>query len=170
MARRPLVSFRWEHTGLITTVRKMPERVDRAVKEVIRRHIDRVFNIVRFSTPTDTGRALRAWRIEMRDGGRAGVVTNDTPYINVLEYGGYPVRPARGPMPSGAFQRGNAYLGGHPPGPRTMGAPGGEPTMRSNVSKQAPHGMVRKALGETEDAFQFDLEEAIERAWNGEGI
>lgn len=164
MARQRLIQFRWTKDTLSVAFRKLPENVRRAVNEVVDKTIDRVFAIVKFSTPVDTGAALAAWEIE-RDGAGAGRVVNRTAYINVLEFGGYPVRPARGAMPPGSFQRGNAFLGGLPPGPRTMVSPAGEPPMTSNVSKQAPHGMVRKALGEVEEQFEFDLEEAVERAW-----
>jgi len=167
MARQRLIQFKWTRDTLTTTMKRLPASVRSAVNEVVDKTIDRVFAIVKFSTPTDTGAALAAWEIE-RSGAGSGRVVNRTAYINVLEFGGYPVRPARGPMPPGSFQRGNAYLGGLPPGPRTMASPGGEPTTTSNMSKQAPHGMVRKALGEVEEQFEFDLEEAVERAWRGD--
>lgn len=167
MARQRLIQFKWARDTLTTTMKRLPASVRSAVNAVVDKTIDRVFAIVKFSTPVDTGAALQAWEIE-RNGDGTGRVVNRTAYINVLEFGGYPVRRATGPMPPGSFRRGNAYLGGLPPGPRTMTAPSGEPPTTSNMSKQAPHGMVRKALGEVEDAFEFDLEEAVERAWQGD--
>lgn len=164
MAQR-LISFRWVDLSLVTTVRKMPEAVEREVRKVVERTIKRVFDIVKFSTPVDSGRAIGAWRMEVDASTKTGKVINDTPWINVLEFGGYPVRKDTGTGPG--FVRGAARLGGLPPGPRTRAFLGGEPAMANNVSAQAVSGMVRKALGETEDQFEFDLAEAIERAWEG---
>lgn len=164
---RPILSFRWETDTLTPQLRALPKSVVKAVDEVVGKTQARVFGIVKFSTPVDTGDALRAWEMETVHDGK-GRVVNRTVYINVLEYGGYPVRRARGPLPPGAFQRGGAYLGGMPPGPRTMASPGGEPPTTSNVSKQAPSGMVRAAIGECEEQMVFDLEAAIERAWLGD--
>lgn len=166
----PLVSFVWETDTIETHMAKLPARFVEAVGRVVRDTTTRLFAIIKFSTPVATGRALAAWKLTITPNtdGAAGVVTNDTPYINVLEFGGYPVRasPPADPTP-GSFRRGSALLGGFPPGPRTQGGTGGDPVTASNVSKQAPHGMVRAAIGSVEDQFAADLERAIERVWNG---
>jgi hypothetical protein len=39
--------------------------------------------------------------------------------------------------------------------------------MANNVSRQASQGMVRKAIIDCADQFEFDLAEALDRALNG---
>lgn len=166
----PLVSFTWEQDHIETHMAKLPARFVEAVARVVRSTTIRLFGIIKFSTPVATGRALAAWKLTYTTAreGASGEVSNDVPYINVLEFGGYPVRasPPAGPVP-GSFRRGRALLGGFPPGPRTQASGGGDPPVSSNVSKQAPHGMVRAAVGSVEAQFAQDLEREIERVWTG---
>lgn len=163
--------------NLAETIRKAGPRIGDAVRKVTKQHADRVYKNIKFSTPTDSGKARAGWKKKLSDRGRAArtvAITNDVEYINVLEHGSYPVRAARNVTdPRGAIRRGAAYLGGHfPPGPRTVRAPGGQPKMLApgNVSRQAPHGMVRKALGDMQEAYVFDLERAIEEALAGDDV
>jgi len=93
------------------------------------------------------------------------VIENTAAYANVAEYGGWPVRAAATAKPPG-FIRGAAMLGGRTPGPRTQRAPGGKPRMTSNVSRQAPKGMVRATFIELEKPYVADLEEALETFWD----
>ena len=130
------------------------------------------FQAAKFKTPADRGTAggaLSRWKVTSEDGGLTGVVTNDAPHINVLEFGSYPVIPlSKKPRLSGALTRGRAQLGGdYPPGRRTTKARSGIVPMLSpgNVSKQAPFGMIRRTLVEIQPQFIFDLGEAIDRAY-----
>jgi hypothetical protein len=157
--------FSWTTDTLTDALKALPANARKAVRDTIKETTKRAVKIAKFRTPVDTGRAIEAWETKFEDGGLTGVVTNDAPYINVLEFGGYPVRKAT----AGAegFRRGNAILGGRPPGPRTQRAPGGDPEMRSNVSRQAPHGMVRSTLIAIAPQFEFDLNEALDKALGG---
>ena len=141
------------------------------------------------------GGASSKWRSKKTGRGTI-TISNDAPHINVLEFGGYPVvadrkkkaakkkkakkkkkkrpRIARAPgakkrtneRTGPGRRRGGARLGGFPPGPRTQVAPGGSPTMTSNVSRQAATGMVRQNLSRIQDRFVFLLEEAVEQAFS----
>lgn len=145
---------------------RMPVKVQRAIEKVVSDTSALLEQRIKNDTPRDSGKAAAAWSREVQ--GSQAVLTNKSPYANVLEYGGYPVVPnshertnATGP----GLVRGNATLGGYPPGPRTQVAPGGSPTLISNVSRQAPKGMVRQNLERIQDRFVFDLEEAIDTAF-----
>ncbi len=159
-----LLDFEWTNLDLSDALEELPETARKAIAETIDDTTERAIKIVKFKTPVDSGRAISGWEKSTEDGGLKGVFSNDTPYINVLEFGGYPVRSAASGQ--GGFRRGNAVLGGLPPGPRTQRAPGGDPEMRDNVSKQAPRGMVRATLQEIEPQFVFDLNEALDEALN----
>lgn len=159
------LEFRWVDESLLNAIRDIPESSQRAIKTVVRATTKRAVRIAKFKTPVDTGNAINSWEDTTEKGGQVGVFKNSAPYINVLEFGGYPVRAATSGAKAG-FRRGGAILGGLPPGPRTQRAPGGDPEMRSNVSKQAPRGMVRSTLIEIEPQFVFDLNEEIEREFN----
>lgn len=165
--------LRVEFTDTITpALQNAPALVEQAVQEVVRETGERIFNQIKLSTPRDSGKAAGGWDLsyQQAQGGAAAtaVIENDVPYINVLEHGGYPVIPlSRQPRLPGV-RRGRAQLdGAYPPGPRTQRAPGGQPTMLTNVSRQAPQGMVRVAFARAQDRFVFDLEEAIDRALAG---
>ena len=144
----------------------LPKNVSIAIKRVVKETADRVFKRIIDSTPRDRGTAARGWR---RRRGKEGAqeFVNNIPYINVLEYGGYPVVPASRAKVKTGLKRGNAFLGGHPPKARTQKAPSGSPSMRTNVSRQAPRGMVRQNLERIQARYAFDLEEAIDRALAG---
>lgn len=163
-----MVRWEWRSNTLVAAARNLPANLKPAVKAVVQATTQRVFNIVRFKTPVDSGRALSAWVIEIQGDGQVGRVVNRAPHINVLEFGGYPVRAlSRVRDASRGFIRGAAVLGGgFPPGPRTMAVLGGQPPMTNNISRQAPYGMIRVTLGEVGDQFEFDLGEALEAAWN----
>lgn len=166
--------LRFEFANQLTpSLEKLPSAIAREVQEAVEEATKRAVQIAKFKTPVDRGTAIGGWRTELPKAGSGaeakGAFVNDVPYINVLEFGGYPVRPARFKTRGAPFFRGAAALGGLPPGPRTRTAPGGEPKMRSNVSKQAPKGMVRSTLLEVEPEFLADLEERINRVVAGEG-
>lgn len=166
----PMVKFEWRTNTLVAAATNLPKRFQEEARKVVEKNTQRVFEMVKFATPVDSGRALAGWRIEIQSDGKAGRVVNRVPYINVLEFGGYPVRAlSRVRDVSRGFVRGNAILGGQfPPGPRTMAVLGGDPPMNNNISKQAPSGMIRKAIGEIADIFEFDLAEALEAAWEND--
>ena len=130
-----------------------PARLRQAINGVVQAIGERAFQRIKFATPRDTGNAARGWRKTVTGNGQTVEIRNDVPYIRVLEFGGYPT---------------NAP-GQFPPKARTQRAPAGAPTMRSNVSRQAPQGMVRKTLQAIEPEFQFELEEAIDRTLNEDG-
>ena len=165
MARKKnLISFEWTDESLVTAVGLVPFETEHAVSEVVRKTTNRAFKIVKNRTPVDRGRARRGWKKETR--GTEGRFFNDVAYINVLEFGPYPVTATKRTSRSGVIRRGKGSLGGAvPPSVRgtakTQRTPGGRPTMRSNVSKQAPQGMVRITLQEIEPRFVVDLVDAI---------
>lgn len=113
---------------------------------------------IRTNTPVDKGRARSSWRRRSLDAGKVVEIFSNVPYINVLEFGGYPVRAASllSFQPPGSFRRGRAFLGGARPGPRTRrpaSVSGLDPTaqpfgrqINANVSTQAPRGIVRLVL------------------------
>ena len=140
------------------------DRTREAVIKTVKDTTLRGQQIVKFKTPVDTTKAINGWHTRFENGGERGLFVNEVAYINVLEFGGYPVRPISSGASPGTLIRGKAILGGLPPGPRTQRAPGGDPDMRSNVSKQAPRGMVRSTLAELQDQFIFDLGENLDRA------
>lgn len=170
MARRsPFLVFAWKSDKLTPALSNLPRGANRVISDVVKQTSKRAYDKIRYRTPVDRGvkgGAFSKWRKRIKRGGLEGVIENDAPYINVLEFGGYPVRKARSGT-RGGFRRGKALLGGLPPGPRTQRAPGGEPRMRSNVSRQAPRGMVRITLQEIEPQFLFDLEHALDRYFAG---
>ncbi|KKN14489.1 hypothetical protein LCGC14_0995600 [marine sediment metagenome] len=160
MARpRGILSFEWSFDSLTPALKNAPRETQAAVAQVIEKTTDRAFRIVKNRTPVNSGNARRGWRKESR--GTSGRVFNAVDYINVLEFGPYPVTSANRTSRSGGIRRGGAILGGAPPARRTQRAPGGEPSMRSNVSRQAPQGMVRKTLKDIEPRFVADLTDAI---------
>lgn len=152
-----LLEFSWNLDSLGKALGAFEAEARAAVREVVSRTLDRAYSMVRARTPVDTGRLRAGWRRVLsgpRGGGAsAGTIANSVPYVRVLEFGGYPV------LAPGEF----------PPGPRTRRAPGGEPAMRSNVSKQAPRGMLRTVLQDLEPQFLFDVERALENlpSWRG---
>lgn len=161
-----LFDFKWTDTSLEKALEELPQRAATAVKKTIRETTQRAVKIAKFKTPVDSGAAIRGWKVSFEDGGLRGVFRNDVPYINVLEFGGYPVRKATAGASPGTLRRGGAILGGLPAGRRTQRAPGGAPPMRSNVTRQAPRGMVRVTLLEIEPQFVADLNESLDEALN----
>ena len=131
-------------------------------KEILRKTKD--------ATPVKSGKAKSGWTMTtMTSGGLVQMkITNNVRYIGVLEYGGYPVRAvSRASQRKGAIRRGRAYLGGDfLPGPDTVGAPGGEPKMLQPglVSRQAPRGMLRKAVKSSEKKAAQKVESALSSA------
>lgn len=162
-SRGALISFEWVSDTLTEAMEAIPQETEAAISQVVETTTDRAFRIVKNRTPVDSGEARRGWRQEMR--GSTGFIVNNVDYINVLEFGPYPVTPASHTQRRG-LRRGRAVLGGAPPPrgrgtARTTRAPGGQPSMRSNVSKQAPKGMVRITLQEIEPRFVVDIADAI---------
>lgn len=198
---------------LSPTLLKAPDLLKAAIQAVVDDTSKKLFRRIRLATPRDRGTAAAGWNEETTGtGATAGKrLVNTVAYINVLEFGGYPVvalkkkkakkkkakkkatrksakdlAPGKGKKkkakqggsktakpkhtPSGAIIRGAARLGGgYPPGVRTQKDGGGDPSMLSNVSRQAPKGMVRKNLEAIRPEFFFELEEAIDRALNEGG-
>lgn len=170
MAKRALLSFAWSDTSLVQALANVPRESEAAIAKVVADTTDRAFKIAKNRTPVDRGRARQGWKQHAR--GRHGSISNNVAYINVLEFGGYPVTPAKHATRKGGFRRGKALLGGAPPPAggrsgrgqaRTKRAPGGTPRMRDNVSKQAPGGMVRWTLEHIQPRFLSDLTDAINR-------
>lgn len=92
-----------------------------AIKEIATRIHERLLSsAAQGGTPVDTGVARSAWRLHSISN-IAYKLINNTPYIRVLEFGGY---------------RGK--------GPKTT--TGKSPYTKNYVSKQAPRGMVRLSL------------------------
>lgn len=161
------LEFEFQDEGLVEAIANLPKAAQEAVIETVKATTRRGEEIVKFKTPVDSGDAINGWQHRFENGGEVGILFNDVAYINVLEFGGYPVKPkwhARTNESSLGYLFGDALLGGYPPGPRTQRAPGGDPVMRSNVSKQAPSGMVRSTLEEIEKQFLFDLSENLDKA------
>lgn len=158
------LEFEFIDEGLVEALENLPRNAQEAVIKTVRDTTRRARNIVVFKTPVDRGTLINGWKVRLENGGERGVFFNDVPYANVAEFGGWPVRSLARAAGPGTLIRGNAVLGGLPPGPRTQRAPGGEPNMRSNVSKQAPQGMVRSTLIEIEPQFVFDLAENLDEA------
>lgn len=147
-------------------LKNAPRRVQDAIVDVIRDTGQEVFLLIKFRTPRDTGKLAAGWT-KVATGPQV-VISSSVPYVNVLEYGGYPVIPAsRKRKNSSGTQHGNAFLGGgYPPRARTVMAADGKPAMLSgsNVSRQAPTGMVRVTLEEIRPKYIQDLEDALEKA------
>lgn len=165
----PLIRFEWRDNGLVALASGIPARLKDEARKVVAATTERMFQAAKHLTPVDSGRAMSRWRIEMQPDGKSGRIVNDTDYINVLEFGGYPVRAlSRVSDKSRGFVRGRALLGGQfQPGPRTAAFLGGSIPMANNVSRQATTGMVRTAVAQCADQFEFDLAEALDRALNG---
>ena len=134
-----------------------------AVKQLVAETTERTLKKIRYRTPIDTARAFRGWKIKFTRGGLEGTISSSIPYIAVLEFGGYPVRPLKWDPNGPGFVRGAGRLGGKMPGRRTTRAPGGDPKMTSNVSRQAPKGMVRITFLDTEKQLERDLKELVDR-------
>ena len=193
--------------ALRSGLQNLPNEVRDAIAGVVKDIGNLAFTRIKTATARDRGTLAAGWKKKdsRTKSGASSTISNAVDYVNVLEFGGYPVvstkarkkkgskdassapsagkkkkkkkkkakKPARviGPVQQRTrtgpgFVRGNAILGGYPPGPRTQVAPGGTPTMVSNVSKQSPSGMVRQTLGDIQPRFIFDLEEAIDDAFN----
>ena len=165
-----LLPFRWAETGLLKAINDLAvgKSAKKAIQATVKKMTLRAVKIAKFKTPVDSGRAIRGWKMKLEKDGTVGVFFNDVPYVNVLEFGGYPVTALgrRGTLRPGAFIRGKAQLGGHAPGKRTQRPPGGKPDMRANVSKQSPRGMVRSTIIDIEPAFLFELNKALDLALN----
>ncbi len=162
MADKDILGFEWGNDSLSRAIAALPKEAEAAVTQVVKDTTERATRIVKNKTPVDKGALRRAWRSDTS--GVKGRFVNDAPQANVAEFGGWPVTALGkgGKLRPGARIRGRAQLGGHKPGRRTQRAPGGEPTMFSNVSRQAPQGMVRITLKEIQPAFMFDLDDALD--------
>jgi hypothetical protein len=136
-----------------------------------------VFSRVVKATPVDTGQARGAWlpSIGQPEGGVPGTkdksgqetinkiksviestkgddslfLVNDTPYIAVLEYGGYPNPPKNGGKTKEYTRKDGTKVGGLP---KTVGG----------YSRQSPQGMIGKTLSQANQLF-----EAAVRSVNG---
>lgn len=150
--------------------RRLPRKVEQAIEKVVDDTSKLLFDRIVTDTPRDRGTGgglVSRWTRTVVMG--QAVIKNDAPHANVAEFGGWPVIPNSKGRPNATgpgLPRGGATLGGYPPGPRTQIAPGGSPVMISNVSRQAPEGMVRQNLERIEDRFVFDLEEAVDQAFS----
>ena len=157
-----ILAFEWGNDTLNAAIAALPKEAAAAVGQVVKDTTNRATRIAKNKTPVDRGDLRRAWRSDVK--GLEGRFVNTAPQANVAEFGGWPVTALgkKGKLRPGARIRGRAQLGGHKPGRRTQRAPGGEPQMFSNVSRQAPQGMVRITLKEIQPAFMFDLDDALD--------
>lgn len=172
-----LLTIEFDFTGMERSMRILRRGVPKVLKRVIKRTGDKAFRRTRNRTPVSRGKARGSWKRIVLKGGLVVRIQGGgptAPYINVLEFGGYPVRDkTTARRTPGSFARGGAVLGGLPPGRRTRRAPRAqgldppaEPSGRplnSNVSKQAPRGMLRITFKELESEFARDLERALDR-------
>ena len=180
---------------ITAALKALPKEVLAAIENVTKETSELLFTRIVDDTPRDRGSAGGAaskWTKSPPDASGTVTIENDAPHSRVLELGPYPVvatgkRKKRGGKKKKKKKRagrkgrekrakrertgpgelrGNARLGGFPPGPRTQVAPGGSPVMKSNVSRQAPKGMVRQNLERIQDRYVFALEESIEQAFS----
>jgi Bacteriophage HK97-gp10, putative tail-component len=93
------------------------------------------WNKIRAKRGDVSGHAKNSWEIEKRKTADKFIVRvfNNVPYIKLLEFGGF-----GGPNSWGNY-KGKAT-------PRTQPTGAADPKMNSNVSKQAPRGMLRLAV------------------------
>ena len=175
MAKR-LLSFSIDVSDMKRALRTAPRAVRLGIKSAIKKTTMKAFRRTRSKTPTDRGIARGGWRFRFTNRGLTGEIFNDVDHINVLEYGGFPVRAASRVKrrSAGSFKRGNAILGGHKPGPRTQRARdvrgleppaerAGKRSHNSNVSKQAPSGMIRITFRDIQPEFARELENEINK-------
>ena len=148
--------------------RAIESKMDRAIQVEARK----ILRKAKDATPVVSGVAKGGWKLVRESSGEIVVfeILNNVKYITVLEYGSYPVRAvSRARDAKGAIRRGRAYVGGKfKPGKKTKKAPGGEPKMLKpgNVSRQAPRGMIRKALKSSQKRTEKKVESAISSAIN----
>lgn len=157
-------------------LRRVPGASDQAIRIAVARVGAIAFNRTRIRTPSASGRARAGWQMRSIDGGKVVEIFNRVPYAGVLEFGGYPVRAARRAR-SGGIPAGRALLGGLPPGIKTMRPIGGDfdekakpggAAFNSNVTRQAPQGMMRVSLKEVDERdFAPALEDALQSALRG---
>ena len=97
--------------------------------------VDSGWNKLRGERGDVSGHAKANWKIEViRTTGKLVIkVFNNVPYIRLLEFGGF-----GGPNSWGDYKGKNT--------PRTQPTGAADPKMTSNVSKQAPRGMLRLAV------------------------
>lgn len=164
---------------MVGALREAPLAVRMGIARAVERTTAKAYRRIRNRTPVDRGDARSGWKFRFQNNGTRAIISNNVPYITVLEYGGYPVRPKNTARRTpGSFVRGRARLSGFRPGPRTMRASGtgvdlipkAEPRgrdMNDNVSRGAPLGMLRITFAEIEPEFVDSLEREIDLAFAG---
>ena len=153
-------------------IENLSDRTIRKLNKIVKVAAMELFKSVIMMTPVDTGRAKGNWQCTMtkpadgiidskqseeatiakmvettlKSSIRNGIfLTNNLPYIQKLEYGGYP-----NPVKQGSYLKSGQTKGEHT-------GPGFFKFSEGGYSKQAPAGMVRVSL----DRIQKDLKEII---------
>ena len=153
-------------------IENLSDRTIRKLNKIVKVAAMELFKSVIMMTPVDTGRARGNWQctmtrpadgvidseqseeatiakmmeITLKSSIRKGIfLTNNLPYIQKLEYGGYP-----NPVGQGTYLKSGKTKGEHT-------GPGFFKFSEGGYSKQAPAGMVRVSL----DRIQKDLKEII---------
>jgi len=85
------LSFTFIDKGLGKALADLPENTQGAIRKTVKDITKRALAIVKFKTPTDSTTAINGWRTRFENDGQRGIFFNEVPYINVLEFGGYPV-------------------------------------------------------------------------------
>jgi hypothetical protein len=153
---------------------KMAEVPKELVADVRRVYAFDIFNNVVARTPVDTGAARQNWIVTLNDQTlehtekkentlartlRAGELTivfakgddtifiqNNAPYINMLEYGGYPKNPKHEGKSKLMFNKNKEG--------RLVSITGGDSKTVNGYSRQAPNGMVGVTLAKAASFFE----------------
>ncbi len=143
--------------------RKLKKEAQEAVEKAAKGMLQEIVA----ATPSGKGKARSGWRLVRQSSGSniSIAIKNSVKYINVLEYGGYPVRAiSRSKAQRGAIVRGKGYVGGNfDPGPRTQPSSSTDPLMLkpSNVSSEAPKGMVRNTIKNRKEQARGGVAKAV---------
>lgn len=159
-------------------IENLSARTITKINKVVKMAAIQLFTNVILKTPVDEGRARMNWQFS-KDGPTQGTIegedkngsiainrvvsgvpganirkgvylTNNLPYIQKLEYGGYPNPPKQGTYLKEGQKKGQ-YTG-----------PGFFKFSEHGFSKQAPQGMVRISIQETEKDLNRILEDIVE--------
>lgn len=85
---------------ILPLLKKLPKEVQDAIEGVVNDWSAEALERIKNATPRDRGTAAANWKVDSVSSSKPGdvkdVISNETPYINVLEFGGYPVVAIRG--------------------------------------------------------------------------
>ena len=122
-----MISLEWETTNFNRELKNYQMRTGRKIRDLVKTLAFQIFRWVQKDTPVQEGNARSGkgnakgnWRIKPLGKDR-WKISNNTPYIRILEYGGYP-------------------------GTKGKTIPGISGWTKTYVSKKAPKGMLRRAL------------------------